>query len=56
VGEAEATFACDLHARTERETLFALAAIARGNSGSRASAMRSLRVTPEIGLIVDRYR
>jgi hypothetical protein len=42
VGEAEAMFACDLHARTERETLFALAAIAR--------------VTPEVGLIVDGYR
>jgi hypothetical protein len=42
--------------RTERETLFTLAVTERGNSGSRASAMQSLRVTPEIGLIVDRYR
>jgi hypothetical protein len=42
--------------RTERETLFTLADIERGNSGSRASAMRSLRVTSEIDLIVDRYR
>ena len=41
--------------RTERE-FFTLAVVERGNSGSRASAMRSLRVTPEIGLIVERYR